>query len=128
MRPDYLADDHAGTVPVIKHAIETLTKHGDAVIKDVFCIYPCSPLLNSRDLIDAYELYMEIGNWNNYLFSIAQYHSAPQRAFTLRNDLKTIPMYPEYERVRTQDLEQTYFDAGQFYCGAKDLCFARHLC
>ena len=28
-----------------------------------------------------------------------------------------LPFNPEYEQTRTQDLEQAYYDAGQFYWG-----------
>jgi N-acylneuraminate cytidylyltransferase len=30
------------------------------------------------------------------------------------------PFYPEFELIRTQDLETTYYDAGQFYWGKTD--------
>ena len=35
-----------------------------------------------------------------------------------------LPFYPQYELVRTQDLEKAYYDAGQFYWGSKQAWFS----
>jgi pseudaminic acid cytidylyltransferase len=120
-RPSFLADDFAGTVPVIKHAIECIELLNGNLFEEIFCIYPCVPLLTPEDLICAYINKDKLKEPNRYIFSIAEFHSAPQRAFKLGRNGETLSLYPENERIRTQDLEKTYYDAGQFYCGSRDL-------
>jgi pseudaminic acid cytidylyltransferase len=114
MRPPELADDHAGTVPVIAHAIQACRALGWD-IEAACCIYPGVPLLQAQDLRDAYALMRDSGA--DYAFTVAPFPAAVQRA--LRRDGAGImqPMQPEYVRTRTQDLEPAYYDAGQFYWG-----------
>ena len=45
IRPDSLADDFTGTVPVIKHAVESLIELG-AEFSNVCCIYATAPFVN----------------------------------------------------------------------------------
>ena len=114
VRPPNLADDHTPTVPVIAHAIDacqTLGWH----IDQVCCIYPAVPFLQSADLSAA--LRMLQNNDVDYVFPVAAYPSAIQRALRqLPNGLME-PFYSQYATTRTQDLEPAYYDAGQFYWG-----------
>lgn len=48
-------------------------------------------------------------------FSAARYNSPIQRAFRIQNDQKIIPVTPEFMLKRSQDLEESYHDVGQFY-------------
>jgi CMP-N-acetylneuraminic acid synthetase len=53
----------------------------------------------------------------DYCFPVTEYPSAVQRALKRLSDGKIQPFYPEFEKIRTQDLEPAYYDAGQFYWG-----------
>lgn len=112
MRPAELANDHAGTVPVIAHALDALA-WPDA--QPACCIYPSVPLLDPQDIVQALRLLEEGGC--GHTFPVLAFESPVQRA--LRRDGRgvTQPLYPEYTLTRTQDLEPTYHDAGQFYWG-----------
>jgi pseudaminic acid cytidylyltransferase len=109
-----LADDHTPTVPVIASAIEECNSLGWQ-FDFVCCIYPCVPFINPEDLKDALELLKRSDA--DYAFPILEYSSTIQRA--MRRDLsgRVESVYPDNELVRTQDLEPTYHDAGQFYWG-----------
>ncbi len=114
MRPPELSDDHAGTVPVIAHAIEACRAQGwDA--QQVCCIYPGVPLLRTEDLRAAHAL-LDAGD-ADYAFTVASFPAAVQRALRRSADGKMSPMNPEFVRTRTQDLEPGFYDAGQFYWG-----------
>lgn len=114
MRPPELSDDHAGTVPVIAHAIQACRALGwDA--QQVCCIYPGVPLLRVQDLQAAHAL-LDAGD-ADYAFTVASFPAAVQRALRRGADGKMAPMNPEFVRTRTQDLEPGYYDAGQFYWG-----------
>ncbi len=114
LRPAYLADDFTPTVPVIAHAIDSCQLMGWN-IEYACCIYPCAPFLLISDLVDAFELMQVTGA--NFAYPVTDYAHPIQRA------LRRLPagqmqfFLPEYELSRTQDLEKSYHDTGQFYWG-----------
>jgi pseudaminic acid cytidylyltransferase len=116
MRPPELADDYTPTVPVIAHAIRTLGETGSNLTY-VCCIYPCVPFIEETDLKKALSL-LEQAN-SEYSFPVSEYPAPIQRALKLGLGDQVIPIFPEFELSRTQDLEKTYHDAGQFYWGRK---------
>ncbi|WP_088281766.1 pseudaminic acid cytidylyltransferase [Ideonella sp. A 288] len=124
MRPPELADDHAGTVEVIAHAIETLAAQGWQAAQ-VCCIYPGVPMLEADDLRQALAL-LDAGGCD-YVFPVAAFPAAVQRALRRDAQGRTSAMHPEHTMSRSQDLEPAYFDAGQFYWGAAAAwCAGRH--
>lgn len=113
-RPPDLADDHTPTVPVIAHAIAVCAQIGWEA-DEACCIYPGVPLIDPDDLAHAHEL-LQTGA-AAYVFPIAAFPSAIQRALRRSEDGRVSPFNPEYMNVRTQDLEPAYYDVGQFYWG-----------
>lgn len=118
MRPAELADDYATTIAVIKHAITELDR-SDNDIRLVCCIYPAAPLLLKEDLQQGLDVISKQDNVE-YVFSAVEYESPIQRAIRLGGNGEVNMLLPEYEMTRSQDLERTYHDAGQFYWGRKD--------
>jgi hypothetical protein len=113
-RPAELADDHAATAPVVAHAIQSCASLGWSA-DPVCCVYPCVPLLRSEDLLEA--LALLDGSDADFCFPVAAFPSAVQRALRRAPDGRMSPLDPAHEFTRTQDLEPTYHDAGQFYWG-----------
>ncbi len=118
LRTSSLSDDLTPTIPVISDAIKRL-KDLKYEFDNVCCIYPCVPLLKKEDLIESYNLFNELKS--NFCFPIVEFPSAIQRALKITKDNFVNPINNEYELVRTQDLEKTYYDAGQFYWGKADI-------
>lgn len=114
MRPAELANDHAATIPVIKHAIEACSALGWRP-DHVCCIYPNVPFIQLADIQGAFNRL--INSTLNYCYPVTEFPSAIQRALKLTDNNQTQPFYPEFEATRTQDLEHAYYDAGQFYWG-----------
>lgn len=114
IRPKELADDYTGTNNVICHAIEWLKNH-DIDPSVVCCIYATAPFIQEMDLQNAYIKLIE--NNCSYVFSATSYAFPVQRAFKVSLNNYTEMFYPEYENMRSQDLEEAYHDAGQFYWG-----------
>ena len=114
VRPDSLANDYAATVPVIVHGIQASRTLGWS-FENVWCIYPGVPFIQTEDLKGALALLLESGA--DYCFPVTEFPSAIQRALRRIDGGKMQPFYPEYETMRTQDLERAYHDAGQFYWG-----------
>jgi pseudaminic acid cytidylyltransferase len=114
VRPTGLADDHAGTVPVIAHGIQACRDLA-WLFENVCCIYPGVPLIQIDDLKGALALLMRGGG--DYCFPVTEFPSHIQQALRRLDDGKMQPFYPRFETARTQDLEPAYHDAGQFYWG-----------
>lgn len=113
-RPPELSGDHAGTAPVVAHAIRWQQINGDSPAA-VCCIYATAPFICGEDIRTG--LSMLEGNDCEYVFSVARYVFPIQRAIRI-NELKRVEMLnPKYFNARSQDLEETFHDAGQFYWG-----------
>lgn len=114
IRPKELADDFTGTIPVTKHAIEWLEAQGQ-VFSEIMCIYPTAPLVIPKIIIEAYEQFKK--SQANYCFTATNYAAPIQRAFKLTQNKRAEMFYPDLFNERSQDLEEAYHDAGQFYWG-----------
>jgi N-acylneuraminate cytidylyltransferase len=114
VRPRELADDYAGTDPVTAHALTWLTDRG-ANIDLVCCIYATAPFITAEDLRQGYEAL--VGTDKLFAFAVASYVFPIQRAIRLLPGGGVAPFFPEFTHSRSQDLEQAYHDAGQFYWG-----------
>jgi N-acylneuraminate cytidylyltransferase len=113
-RPAELADDHAATVPVVSHAIKFAKSLGWN-INLACCIYPCAPFIKIEDLVVARRLLLESAAL--YSFPVTEFPAPIQRGLKLDSEGLVMPFYPEFEKMRSQDLESAYYDAGQFYWG-----------
>ena len=117
VRPAELANDFTATVPVVAHAIEACKKIG-WIFDQVCCIYPSVPFIEMEDLQGAFKQ-LEAGS-ADYCFPVTEFPSAIQRALKRKSDGVMQPFYPEFELVRSQDLDPAYYDAGQFYWGKNE--------
>lgn len=114
VRPANLADDLTPTVPVVAHALKSCLDFG-WVIDYACCIYPCVPFLQVSDLIAALDLAQARNA--DFVYPVTEYAHPVQRAMRQLPDGKMQFFSQEYELTRTQDLEKSYHDAGQFYWG-----------
>lgn len=121
-RPDELADDHATTIDVMRHAISTAQETG-ARIDAACCLYPCTPFTTGEMIRAAYGAWM--ASEADYGFPVCAFPSAPQRALRRDSAGRVRPLDDAYENTRTQDLEPAFFDAGQFYWGKAQAWLAR---
>lgn len=113
IRPEELSNDYVGTIPVIKHTIEWMDNHHH--IDNVCCLYATAPFIQSKILSKAYQ--QLIDSKKDYCFSVTSYAFPIQRALKIEQGNKVNMFYPEYFDKRSQDLEDAYHDAGQFYWG-----------
>ncbi len=114
IRPVSLSGDHTATVPVIKHALEYIIESGDEV-EFACCIYATAPFIEASDLKQALAKLKHSDS--DYCLSVTSFPYPIQRSLRV-NEVGSIEMlYPENYLVRSQDLEEAYHDAGQFYFG-----------
>ena len=117
LRPRELSDDHATTVAVIKHATDWLVFNGSH-IESVCCIYATAPFVTAVDLVRGYETL--VGSGSQYAFSVTSFPFPIQRAIKLTDAGRVQMFQPENFLTRSQDLEEAFHDAGQFYWGRAD--------
>lgn len=116
-RPEELSNDHVGTFPVVQHAIhESEARLGN--IENVCCIYATAPFLTGTLLAESYHR-LKSNTQAQYVFSVTTFPFPIQRAIR-RKEEGVEPISPEYVLTRSQDLEECYHDAGQFYWGRRD--------
>ncbi len=111
LRSAFNANDFATTASVILEVLEQYKAKGKE-FDHVCCIYPTAPFITKRLLQKGYRKLVE----NNFdcVFPILQYSFPIQRSLYLR-DGKIKLTSPEYSTTRSQDLEKTYHDSGQYY-------------
>jgi pseudaminic acid cytidylyltransferase len=116
LRPDGLANDYTTTVPVIKHTIEWIGSN-IAKVKYACCIYATAPFVQSKQLISAFNRLID-DDVNGYVFAATTFPFPIQRAFKLDKEGYVAMFQPDNYNARSQDLEEAFQDAGQFYWGA----------
>lgn len=115
MRPAKIADDHATTLDVIKHAIQWLNINEKQTISAVCCLYATVPFLRSSDLCDGLNLLVSTNC--QYSFAATRFSYPIQRALRLTSQNNVDMIWPKHSSTRSQDLETIYHDAGMFYWG-----------
>lgn len=121
LRPAELSDDYTGTIPVIAHAVAWQNSTG-ITAGEVCCIYATAPFLEADDLHRGLKILRETGA--DYAFSVTSYASPIQRALRIRDDKRVEMFDPAQFETRSQDLEDAWHDAGQFYWGRGDAWLA----
>lgn len=106
------SDDYATTIDVVEEVIEDYKKRG-SVFKYTCCIYPCAPFITPKKLKESFSKLEE--KQYDCVFPIVRFGFPIQRAVKV-NQVDRIEMFqPEYMQTRSQDLETSYHDVGQFY-------------
>jgi len=114
MRPATLSDDYTGTTAVIAHAIDWFDAKGQAP-EHVCCLYATAPFVAADDLRTGLKILTETGA--DYAFTVTSYAFPIQRAIRITGANRVEMFNPEHFNTRSQDLEEAYHDAGQFYWG-----------
>jgi N-acylneuraminate cytidylyltransferase len=113
-RPPELSDDHTGTIAVIAHAIEWMSTNISPV-ENACCLYATAPFIQAEDLRRGLNVLQQSGA--DYAFSVTSYAFPIQRSIRITADQRVEMFNPEFANTRSQDLEEAFHDAGQFYWG-----------
>lgn len=112
-RPAELADDHVGTTPVMRHAIEWLEQKGEKVDL-ACCIYATAPFISASSVREGCKTMKSTEC--EFAFSVTRFRYPIERALRL-NTGRVEMIDPSKFNTRSQDLEERFHDAGQFYWG-----------
>jgi pseudaminic acid cytidylyltransferase len=105
------ADDFATTVDVIFEVLDAY-KSINIEFDIACCIYPTAPFVSVLRLKQAFEKLIS-GKFDS-VFPIEKYSFPIQRSLKIESD-KLVLNNPEHLNTRSQDLPESYHDAGQFY-------------
>lgn len=119
VRPAELAGDFATTGDVMQHAARMLLDGlppDEAAAAKLCCLYAAAPLASPEDLRSGLAL-LEGKPDADYAFAATRYPYPIQRALRRADDGCVGMLHPELFSTRSQDLEEAWHDAGQFYWG-----------
>lgn len=114
MRPHELSDDHTGTTPVMAHAVKWMADAFDPV-EFACCLYSTAPFVKSQDLRQGLNALQQSDAL--YAFTVTNFPAPIQRSFRITQQQRVEMFDPAQFNARSQDLEEAYHDAGQFYWG-----------
>ena len=112
-RPKELADDFTGTDAVTQHAINYFEERGE---RFAFCctIYATAPMLQKKYLKEGLTQLKQ--NEDAVMaFGVTTFAYPIWRSFRITEDNRCEMFWTEHYHKRSQDLEEAFHDAGQFY-------------
>ena len=124
IRPAHLSDDFATTADVMQHAVQECQIQYQQLPDYVCCLYATAPFVQQQDLLQGFELIQSKDL--DYVFSATNYSFPIQRAIKIDSDGKVNMFSPEFFNTRSQDLEEAWHDAGQFYWGTAQAWLQKH--
>lgn len=111
IRPSDLSNDHVTIDAVFLHAIQWTIDHGSNV-DYACCLFATAPFVQKEYLLEGLRLVKDVGAASTV--SVTSYDHPIFRAFTVIPDGRIKMLWPEHRLTRSQDLPETYHDAGQF--------------
>jgi pseudaminic acid cytidylyltransferase len=114
IRPAELSDDYVGIIPVVKHAIEQIEFNKNNV-ENVCCLFATAPFISPETISNSLTKLKQTNA--DFCFSISSFPFPIQRALKISQEKRVEMFNPDYYLSRSQDLEKSYHDAGQFYWG-----------
>ena len=114
LRPKNISGDKTKAQDVFIHAIRYLERK-KVKFNYVCGIYPTAPLLQIKDLIQGFK---KVKKWN-YVFSACKHEKSVIRSFILNKNKKINFIKPNFINKNTQELPDSFYDAGQFYWADK---------
>ena len=111
MRSEKTSTGFATTLDVIKEVLASYRKLGPEY-DYACCIYPTAPLVKIEHLNEGLIRLLE--EKRDCVFPVVPFSYPIWRGLRIKNSL-TEMIWKEHEKSRSQDLEQVYHDAGQWY-------------
>ena len=111
LRSEATSNDYATTVDVLLEVVDRYKQQGKE-FDVVCCLYSTAPFVTAERLKEANG---KLSDKIDGCFTVVEYSYPIQRSLRVNEQGLIEIRYPEYLKSRTQDLEKTYHDAGQFY-------------
>jgi len=118
MRSKRNSDDYATTIDVLLEVLESYQKLG-VDFEFGCCIYPTAVFINSNLLKNTFDKL--VSEKYDTVFPVLRYSFPIQRALRINSNDRVELLHPEFLNTRSQDLDESYHDAGQFYWFKSDV-------
>lgn len=105
------SNDFATTAEVLIEVIDTYKELGKE-FTNICCIYPTAPFINSRRLIEGFDM---LTNGADSVLPILSFDYPIWRSFNVNENNCLEYNWSEFISARSQDLPNAYHDAGQWY-------------
>lgn len=112
MRSAETASDFATTADVLREVLAKYLELGRS-FDNFCCFYATAPLVQSRDVLSAFELLQQSDF--TCVYPVVQFSYPIWRCLDLAEDGTMTRHWPEFENSRSQDLPKEYHDTGTFY-------------
>lgn len=112
MRSAETANDFATTADVLKEVLAKYKEQGRE-FDNFCCIYATAPMIQSKDIIAAFERLSS--SKFTVVYPVVAFSYPIWRCLDLAADGTMTRHWPEYENSRSQDLPKEYHDTGTFY-------------
>lgn len=125
MRSPETADDYATTPDVLLEVLQEYAAVGES-FGHACCLYPTAPLVSADDLKEGYDLLRTSGF--DVVMPVCAFSYPIWRSLDRNSDGGIRMNFPENLNARSQDLNPSYHDAGQYYWFKTEAFLkARHL-
>jgi pseudaminic acid cytidylyltransferase len=114
IRPKKLSGDKIALRPVVINVLKFF-QNLKMLPMHVCYITATAPFIDPKDIKNSYKLIKK--EKVNYVFSISTFDYPIQRALRINKKKKIEMVNRKFRNYRSQDLEELYHDAGQFYWG-----------
>ncbi len=115
------ADDYATLADVVTEVLDSYQGINQS-FESICCILPTAPFVTVEKLKESQQIFAA-GNFDS-VFPVVAFSYPIQRALRIVEG-KVHMIYSKYELTRSQDLESSYHDSGQFYW-LKTQAFKQH--
>lgn len=112
MRSEETSNDYATTADVLYEVLNEYKQMGES-FDYACCIYPTAPFVTAEKLRNGMKMLEEAEA--DTVLPIVAFSFPPQRGVKISEQYVKL-VQPEYQNVRSQDIENIYHDCGQFYC------------
>jgi N-acylneuraminate cytidylyltransferase len=116
-RPTKLADDYATTAAVMQHA-SSWVKKSFPDIENLCCVYATAPLLSPAVILEGLDAMKS--QPCDFAISVTTFAFPIQRALRISMNDEMSFFDEKFRSTRSQDLDEAWHDAGQFYWGRID--------
>ena len=113
LRPKSLSKSNIPIFEVLKYVTERFQER-DQNFEEVWCLLPCSPLINFSDLKKISRGIMQ-RKYSKPLMTVTKYPAPVEWAFKIKKKSKLFPLNNQKFLSASQKLEELFFDTGSLY-------------
>ena len=112
LRPQELSGDKIPIMPVLKFVVKKYQKLGEE-FDQIWLLMACSPLVTSKDLISAKEIYQSYTPPKK-LMSVSRFPAPIEWAFTKNKEGILESVKKDAFQIPSQEFKTSYYDTGNF--------------